>query len=189
MFEMDVQILHFINESLSNAVFDWLAPVLRERSTWIPLYILLLIWLIYRYKKNAYLIILLIVAVAGLSDYTSSSIIKPWVKRIRPCNDKVVELQINERVNCGAGYSFPSSHAANHFALALFLSLSVFRRMRFMQIAFFIWAALISLSQVYVGVHYPVDIFGGSMLGMLIAMVVYFTASRIWPDYLNFIER
>ncbi|GAB1396708.1 MAG TPA: phosphatase PAP2 family protein [Saprospiraceae bacterium] len=188
MYDVDFQIFHFVNDGLSNTFFDWVAPVLREKKTWIPLYIALLIWLIYKYQKKSVLIIGLIIAVAGITDYTSSSIIKPFVKRVRPCNDQLIELQVNERVTCGAGYSFPSSHAANHFAIAFFLSLTIFRKYRLMQWLSFLWAALIALSQVYVGVHYPADIFGGAVLGMLIAMMVYYVSSCLWEEYLNYIE-
>lgn len=72
------------------------------------------------------------------------------------------------RVNCGSGFSFPSAHAANHFCLAAFL-LSIFGyflgRWKYM---WWLWAILISLAQVYVGVHYPLDILGGAILGIIV---------------------
>jgi undecaprenyl-diphosphatase len=73
-----------------------------------------------------------------------------------------------ERVSCGSGYSFTSSHATNHFCIAAFL-VSVFGTyMRKWKYVWWAWASLISIAQVYVGVHYPLDIIGGGLLGTII---------------------
>ena len=189
MFHLDFQIFDFINHDLSNSFFDWLAPIMRDKKTWIPLYIFLIAWIVWRYKKHSWLIILIAGATVGISDYTSSSIIKPLIKRVRPCNDKENSYVITSRVSCGSGYSFPSSHASNHFALAFFLSLTVFKRNPWIKLLAFVWASLISLSQVYVGVHYPVDIFGGACLGMLIAFATFALSLKLWPEYIISIER
>src|SRR5690606_31319118 len=110
----------------------------------------------------------------ALTDFTSSSVIKKEVTRVRPCNDVQFKEQVRLRVRCGSGYSFPSSHAANHFALGIFL-LVIFRKcwkhIIWLSLG---WAASISFAQIYVGVHYPSDILAGALLGSLIG---WFTAS------------
>ena len=74
---------------------------------------------------------------------------------------------VHFRVSCGGGYSFPSSHAANHFALAVFL-IGIFGFAgQWQQKALLAWAGLIAFSQVYVGVHYPLDVICGAILGVL----------------------
>lgn len=94
--------------------------------------------------------------------------------RVRPCNDMPFKEQVKVRVRCGSGYSMPSSHATNHFAMGVFL-LMVFRR-KWKPIVWLaiVWAASISFAQIYVGVHYPGDILVGSILGVLIGL---FTSS------------
>lgn len=189
MLNFDFQIFQLINDGFSNNFFDWLAPILREKKTWIPLYIVLLVWTIFRYRQKAILFVLLAILTVGASDFTASSIVKPLVKRIRPCNNQSIELLVHKRIGCSGGYSFPSSHASNHFALALFLALTVFRKNRAVKIAGFIWATLIAFSQVYVGVHYPLDVFGGAIFGMLIALIIFTISGKIWPEYINSIQR
>jgi len=72
--------------------------------------------------------------------------------------------------SCGVGYSFVSAHAANHFALATFMSFLVGGKKGLMALLF-IWAASVALSQVYVGVHYPADITGGAIIGIIAGFI------------------
>jgi len=102
------------------------------------------------------------------ADFSSSQILKKQVQRLRPCNDPALAAQVQLRVPCGSGYSFTSSHAANHFAVALFL-IGVFGDLnRWIRPSLLLWAGSIALSQVYVGVHYPGDVLCGGLLGSLI---------------------
>lgn len=102
------------------------------------------------------------------TDLISSRIIKPFFARPRPCLDPDFAVNVRLLVNyCGTNGSFISSHAANHFGLAMFLFIT-FRHFAPKTVSvFFIWAAVICLAQVYVGVHYPTDILGGAILGIL----------------------
>jgi len=109
----------------------------------------------------------------GLADTTSSHIIKKSVKRLRPCHILIKEGQMDLRVKCGSGYSFPSSHATNHFAIGVFLGLVFGKRWRWVKWAGLLWAAAIAFSQVYVGVHFPFDILVGALLGSAIAYIVW----------------
>ena len=183
--ELDYKLFHFINSDLANSVLDYLAPIFRERLTWIPFYLVLITVIIYRFKLKSLIIILFAVLSVGLSDYISSSIIKPQVMRLRPCRDPKLEGKVRVLINCGSGYSFPSSHSANHFALAGFLSLSVFSMRRKYKIALYIWAGLIAFSQVYVGVHFPVDVTAGALFGLLIALIFYKIMINIKPDSIS----
>jgi undecaprenyl-diphosphatase len=72
------------------------------------------------------------------------------------------------RVKCGNAYSFTSSHATNHFAIATFLSLTLGKRFKKIKWPLLTWAGMICLAQVYVGVHFPLDVFCGAILGMII---------------------
>jgi membrane-associated phospholipid phosphatase len=172
LFEIDSAIFQFVNTGLSNPVFDFLMPWFREKLFWIPLYIGVAFLIVKHFQKKAIWIILCIALSSILSDTISSKIVKPTFKRLRPCNEPALENKIQERVNCGSGFSFTSSHATNHAALGLsiafFLSIIYPNRKKAIYITAFTWAFLISFAQVYVGVHYPFDVLCGLILGTVV---------------------
>ncbi|MEZ4909141.1 MAG: phosphatase PAP2 family protein [Saprospiraceae bacterium] len=183
--QIDHELFAYINHGISNEFFDSITVFVREKIVWLLLYLFLISFFIFNFSKKGILIILFAFLTAGSSDYISASIIKPYVERLRPCNDVNNNPDIVIRVGCGHGYSFPSSHASNHFAIAtfFFLAFGGIVKKRYSSILF-LWALLISLSQVYVGVHYPSDIFVGSLLGISIGIILYYleekTASKIF---------
>ena len=105
---------------------------------------------------------------AIISDLTSSSLIKHLVFRLRPCHNPAIADNIRVLASyCPVSSSFTSSHACNHFALATFIYITLHKTSRWW-VAIFAWAFSIAYSQVYVGVHYPMDIFCGALIGSLI---------------------
>jgi len=129
LFQIDLYIFKIIHSDWSNVVFDNLLPVMREKLIWIPLYIFIIVWAFFRMSfKSACLFIIILISLILITDFVSSTIIKKSVKRERPCQLETGTLSDQKLVPCGAGFSFPSSHAANHFALAFFLILSLGRR-------------------------------------------------------------
>ena len=124
------------------------------------------------FPKKAWMIILGLIVTIGIADYTSSQIIKKSIKRVRPCKEIKLQEDLHLLVRCGSGYSFTSSHATNHFAIAGFLSLILLGNRRWLHFLIWAWAASIAYGQVYVGVHYPMDVVAGAILGGLIGRVV-----------------
>lgn len=179
---LDQEVFLAINQGLSNAFFDWLMPVLRNPYTWAPLYLFVIVFCIRNYRKKGILIVLFILITFGVADALSSSVIKKSVKRVRPCNDIEFKEEVNLLVRCGSGYSFTSSHAANHFAIATVLIMIFYRRWKHILWLGLSWAAIISIAQVYVGVHYPLDIIGGALLGSLIGYLTGLIFRFFSPD-------
>jgi membrane-associated phospholipid phosphatase len=175
----DKWLFELINSGLGNPLFDALLPLFREKLFWMPLYLFIGAFSLLNYGKRGWLIVLGIVVTAGLADFSSSTLIKKNVQRTRPCNAIEMQDRVQLRVDCGGGYSFTSSHAANHFAVAVFL-IGVFGLSgRWQQKALLGWAGLIAFSQVYVGVHYPFDVLCGAGLGWLAGDFVGF----LWRKY------
>jgi len=168
LLHLDQQLFHFINHDLSNWFFDLLMPVLRNRLVWIPLYVFIIVFCLWRYKKQGLIIIVLLSLAAGVADFGSATLIKSAFKRVRPCNTPALDATIIARVDCGTGYSFPSSHASDHFAIAVFISIVFCKRYKWVLPVSLLWAAAISFAQVYVGVHYPVDVTVGAIYGSLV---------------------
>lgn len=181
--QLDRHLFYLVNHDMSNRFFDVLAPVLRNPLVWIPLYVFIFVFCIYRYKKTGVYIILLLALTFGIADRCSAGLIKNMVKRVRPCNDPAMAKTIIARVPCGSGYSFPSSHASNHFAIACFLSLVFYSRYKWVWWAGLIWAAAVSFSQVYVGVHYPIDVTCGALFGLLVGYLVYLLFKKLQPEF------
>jgi hypothetical protein len=164
--ETDKALFHLINVNMDHPVMDFIFVWIRHPLFWVPLYIFTLAFLLFNYQKRGYMLLICSMIVFGVSDIVSSRIIKPTVARLRPCNQD--DLYVIERVRCGAGYSFTSTHATNHFALATFFALTLGGRIRKIRPWLWSWAGLVSFAQIYVGVHFPIDIIGGTVLGILI---------------------
>jgi membrane-associated phospholipid phosphatase len=103
-----------------------------------------------------------------LTDQFSSGFLKDFINRPRPCNDALLSPYVTLRIpRCPSSGSFTSSHAANHFGQAAFYYFTLKQYFKKWTGLFFVWAATISYGQVYVGVHYPLDILGGAIIGLL----------------------
>lgn len=181
LYNFDIALFLKIHRGLSNGFFDWLMPLVRNRYFWAPLYLFIIIFCLREYKKNGGYVIGGILLSFALGDLIASRLIKPFIARIRPCNDMDLVNDIIHRVPCGTGYSFPSAHATNHFAIAVFLILVFYPRWKPILPIGILWAFVISFAQVYVGVHYPIDTIVGAMLGTSIGFFVSALYKKIQP--------
>lgn len=156
------------------------------KAEWIPFYLLLIGFLIFRYGKRSLLIILSVMLAVTLADQLAVKAFKEVFERLRPSHNSEI-CHIIHIVNGyrGGAYGFVSNHAANSFALAALLSLAV-RKLWFTTLLF-VWATMVSYSRIYLGVHYPGDIVGGALLGILCGFAVgYFNA---WISKKPFIKK
>lgn len=137
------------------------------------LLVLALVWiLLHQNRRHALLVLLMLVLAFVIADQVSSGLIKHLVERLRPTHDPslgdAVHIVNGYR---GGMYGFVSSHAANAFAAATFIALIL--RHRLVTISLLAWATLQCYSRVYLGVHYPGDILGGVIVGVLAGWLVW----------------
>lgn len=171
LLRLDTDLLIWIN-SWHNAFFDHFFWQVTQRLIWVPLYVVMAACLVRQYGKQSIWFLVAAALCVGLSDFVSSGIIKHLVCRPRPT--RVAELEgILHIVNNyrGGRYGFVSSHAANTFSLALFFSL--IRRDWRTIVPLMLWVVLNCWSRMYLGVHYPLDILGGLVVGGAMAGMVY----------------
>ncbi|MEN9686404.1 MAG: hypothetical protein RLZZ28_2190, partial [Bacteroidota bacterium] len=124
--EMDTWLFLKINTEWNSPFFDGIFPWWREANTWIPLYLFFIVLAILNFKDKAFYWILFIVLTATITDQTSSNLLKNIFERVRPCRDPNLAGQVRLLLNnCSGGFSFPSSHATNHFGFAMFIFITL----------------------------------------------------------------
>lgn len=175
---LDTSVFLFFN-GLHNDFFDRFMSALTGRFIWIPLYAALLFTIIRAHRPKMAMVYFLgaILAVA-IADQTCSTVIRPLVCRLRPSNIDNPLSQFVHIVNGyrGGSYGFPSCHAANSFALAMFMSMFIRRRLFITLIMG--WAILNSYTRLYLGVHYPGDLLVGAIIGCGAGAISFLAASR-----------
>ncbi len=164
--EIDKQIMVFFNKTISNPIFDFIMPIITNQNFLVFFGLILIGYLAYFGGKRGRITIVLLLIAASFSDAICFQIIKPWVGRIRPSHE--FYEYINLLVSKGGKYSFPSNHAANSFVFATVLSYFYDKN----RISLYILASTIAFSRVYVGVHYPLDIIFGSIIGYIISWII-----------------
>jgi undecaprenyl-diphosphatase len=168
---LDQQLFLFLN-SLNNPFWDRFMHLMSAILIWVPLYLAILIYLGFRYKRKFIIIVLFIALAVTMSDQMSVQLFKNLFHRLRPCHEPALKGLVHlVEGQCGGLYGFVSSHAANCFNVAL-ISLLLIRK-RWYTISILIWASVVGYSRIYVGVHYPGDVICGAMLGAVIGWSVY----------------
>lgn len=169
----DRKLFFLVNNGWANDFFDRLMPLLRESNLWIPLYLFMLVFILVNFGYRGWLWILFAVCTAALCDLVSSHLIKEHIFRLRPCQNPELAQQIRILANyCPRSSSFTSSHATNHFGTAMFIAVTLRAYTGPWIRLFFVWAAAICLAQVYVGVHYPLDVLSGGLLGCMLSYII-----------------
>ena len=156
---------------------DWMDKVMvlvTDMWMWFPFYLLLIYWAVKQYGKRCWWVFLALGIVVLCTDQLASHVCKPVFHRLRPCyNIDFQDLIYLPKGMAGGRYGFVSSHAANTFGVAAFLT-PVLRKYRpWPAIVLFLWAFISSYSRIYIGYHYPGDILCGALLGLLIGLILW----------------
>lgn len=176
----DTQLFLWLNDK-HNAFFDIVLFWASNKLFWIPLYLFLIYLLFKNYNKRSYWILLAVAILILCADQFSVGL-KNYFQRLRPCHEPALEGLVHLVKNrCGGSFGFVSSHATNHFAIAVFLSFIFKNTYKYFTPIILLWAAVITYSRVYLGVHYPGDILGGAILGITLGFLIgkiYLTAEK-----------
>lgn len=174
--DIDKQMLLLIN-SWHSTWADSVMWAVSQTTTWLPLYLVMVAVLVYRFwnkpSKWTCVCVLVCFGLAVLmADQLSAHLIKPLVCRPRPTHDPEIGIFIHT-VNgyVGGAYGFVSSHAANTMAVAMLFSVLI--KKWYATMPLMIWVALVAYSRMYLGVHFPLDILGGWVIGALVALGIY----------------
>ena len=168
----DQALFELINGQWTSPLFNSFMPWMRTSEHWFPLYVVLLGYLFYKWGWKAWKWVVAVALTISLTDQVSSFVFKPLIHRLRPCADPAMLHQVKLLIaGCPSSFSFTSSHAANHFSLAMFVFMTLQPLLKKYTYLFFVWAGIISYAQIYVGVHYPLDVIMGTLIGMLIGFI------------------
>jgi len=163
---IDTVLFLYLN-GLHNAFFDAIMYWLSNKLIWIPMYLLIVFFMIRRYKMRGVLMLLFVILAITLCDETASGLLKNTVQRLRPSHDPALAGLVHlSKAGPGGLYGFASSHAANVFGLATFIWFVFDEKFKLLKYWLFFWAILVSYSRIYNGVHYPGDVLAGSFIGM-----------------------
>ena len=160
LYSFDLTIFYFINHSISTGFLDKFFSIITDVNKWYIAYIILAGIAFFRGGARGKILVIGLILLIIVTDQTGFRILKELFERVRPCRaltDAITPL------GCAGGYSFPSNHALNNFAAATFIS-RLYPNFKWIV---FIVALMIAISRVYLGVHYPSDILGGALIGIV----------------------
>jgi len=171
LIQLDTELFLFLN-GIRSEFLDVIMYYVSKTSTWLPLYVGIVFFMVKREKKQVVWALLAIAVLVTAADQISVKAFKDVFQRLRPCHNAELEGLVHlVKGHCGGQFGFVSSHAANTFATALFTLLYFKNRM--FSVGIIVWALVVSYSRIYLGVHYPGDVLGGAVLGSIIGLAVY----------------
>jgi undecaprenyl-diphosphatase len=187
MLTIDLNILYFFNVTLSAPWLDSVMIYLTNLQHWMPVYILAFGYLIFKFKWRGVRMVIACLLLVGVADFVTNKFIKELIARPRPCSlvSDPGGLYSWLRTPDGPrwGYSFPSSHAANNFAGVVFFILLFPKKKSLFWL--FVPATIVSISRIYLGLHYPSDLLGGMIIGALFGWIFALMYKKVEEKYFS----
>jgi membrane-associated phospholipid phosphatase len=169
----DHQLFLWVQHNLHGSFLDLWFAICRDKFFWIPLYLFIISWIFIFHKPNFWVVIGFLILSITLSDQLSSNLLKKRIRRVRPCREIYFDKQFEPMIHCSNGFSMPSSHAVNHSSIGVYLFLVLGASTRRWRYILLFWPILIGFSQVFVGVHFPLDVCLGLVLGSIVGLLTY----------------
>lgn len=167
--DWDKELFLYLN-GFNNEFWDTIMFLVTRQETWFPFFVIILYYFVKNYKNKAVLIFLFLALVIAAADQLSG-LMKDSFQRYRPVYEPAIEHLVHNVLRKGGAYGFVSAHAANSFAILFFTS-RIFKN-RTYAIVMLLWALVFCYSRIYSGVHYPLDILGGAVLGSLVGILLH----------------
>ncbi|MBT0608646.1 phosphatase PAP2 family protein [Aequorivita echinoideorum] len=164
LLKYDTQLFLFLN-NLGNSSWDGFWRFVTEKWSSIPIYAILLYLVFKNYGWKGTLIILICVALMITATDQIANLFKYGVKRPRPCQVEILKESMRFVADGCGRFGYFSAHAASSMAAAIFLSLTLQKWYKYLPYFLIIWAILTGYSRIYLGVHYPLDVFSGMIFG------------------------
>ena len=158
LYSIDLTVFYFFNQTISTGFLDKFFSIITDVNNWYIAYVILVGIAFFKGGRHGKIAVIGLILLIVVTDQTGYRILKDFFERVRPCN---VLADVITPVGCAGGFSFPSNHALNNFAAAVFL-LRLFPAYKWI---FLIVATLVSISRIYLGVHYSSDVLGGALIG------------------------
>lgn len=168
--EWDRQAFIYLN-SLGIEEYDSFWSIITEISTWTPLFIFIIVFFFIKFPRHQAINRVIVVVFLVVFIMLLTMVVKEWVARLRPNNNEDINSLIRI-LKSPTDYSFFSGHASSSFAVSTIVFLFLRKQFKWI-ILLFIWPFIFSLSRIYVGVHYPVDIIVGALVGIGSAIGFY----------------
>lgn len=172
LYSLDLAIFYFLNHTISTGFLDKFFSIITDVNKWYIAYIILAGIAFFKGGTRGKIAIIGLILMIVVTDQTGYRLLKESIERLRPCvalTDAITPL------GCAGSYSFPSNHALNNFAAAVFL-MRLYPNYKWI---FLVVATLISISRIYLGVHYPSDVLGGAILGAAFGYLFSIAALKI----------
>ena len=176
--------LFLVLNGAHNSFWDFVMWWASDKLIWIPVYALLLYLLWRRYKAKIWVVVLFTAFLVFLSDQVSVHLFKDVFQRLRPCHEPDLAGMVHiVNGKCGGQFGFYSSHASNIFAISVFFLYLMKQKTWEYILPVLSWAALIAYSRIYLGVHYPGDVFMGALAGSLLGYMVARSCLQLFKLY------
>ncbi|MFK7782362.1 phosphatase PAP2 family protein [Psychroserpens sp.] len=172
--KLDTELFIYLN-GLGTQTWDAFWMFYTTKFNWIPFYAFLLFLFYKRLSLKMFLFTLLvIVLMITFTDQITNLFKKVLVMRLRPCyNTEINDIIRLVKSSCGGKYGYFSGHASNSMSVAIFTSLMLRSKYKYLPYIMVVWAIIMGYSRIYVGVHYPLDVLSGMLFGILSGFIFY----------------